>query len=144
MPTGSRLGHAFLKTTYWTPDITLEQLHRQVDNSTVAFGLYRLPGLAVGTATDAPAPQQIGFCRVISDLTRFAYLGDVMIVPNEQRKGLGQKLVAAAMQHPELKGVRKWLLSTKDAHGVYAKLGFAPLENPEAYMVRKPEDAEWV
>jgi GNAT superfamily N-acetyltransferase len=177
--------HAFLKTTYWTPDITLEQLHRQVENSTLAFGLYRIgapSSTALGSvsrssrlsplpvahqdrATDPAgfarppgqnaeqggreaepreARTQLGFCRVVSDLTRFAYLGDVMVIESEQRRGLGQKLVAAAMQHPELRGVRKWLLATKDAHGVYAKLGFEPLPNPEAYMVLKPEDAQWV
>jgi GNAT superfamily N-acetyltransferase len=136
--------HAFLAQSYWSPGITPEQVRRQIDNSALAFGLYRLTGLAVGTALDAPAPRQIGFCRVVTDLTRFAYLADVLIVESEQRQGLGQKLVAAAMQHPELRGIRKWLLATKDAHGVYAKLGFELLPNPEAHMVLKPKDAKWV
>jgi GNAT superfamily N-acetyltransferase len=134
----------WLAATYWTPDISADQLHRQTNNSTLVFGLYRLPGLAVGTALEAAGPQQIGFCRVLSDLTRLAYLCDVLIAPDEQRKGLGTKLVAAVMQHPELLGIRKWLLATKDAHGVYAKLGFEPLPNPDAYMVLKPKDAIWV
>jgi GNAT superfamily N-acetyltransferase len=136
--------HAFLKDSYWSPGITLEQVSRQISNSAFAFGLYRLPGLAVGTAMDAPGPKQIGFARVVTDCTRFAYLADVMIVESEQRRGLGQKLVSAVMAHPELRGVRKWLLATKDAHGVYEKLGFEPLPNPEAYMVLKPKDAKWV
>ena len=134
----------FLASSYWSPGITMEQVRRQIDNSALAFGMYRLPGLAVAAATELPAPQQIGFCRVVTDLTRFAYLADVMIVEDEQRRGLGTKLVAAVMQHPELRGIRKWLLATKDAHGVYEKLGFEALPNPEAYMVLKPKDAQWI
>jgi GNAT superfamily N-acetyltransferase len=139
-----QLIHGFLATSYWSPGITQQQVRRQIDNSSLAFGLYRLPGLAVGTAQDAPTPRQIGFCRVVTDLTRFAYLADVMVIDSEQRQGLGRKLVAAALQHPELVGIRKWLLATKDAHGVYSKLGFEPLPNPEAYMVLKTKDAKWV
>jgi GNAT superfamily N-acetyltransferase len=123
--------HKFLSTCYWTPGISMEQVRRQIEHSTLVFGLYR-----DGT--------QIGFARVLSDLTRFGYLCDVFIVEPEQRKGLGQFMLRALFAHPELTGIRKWILATADAHGVYEKLGFELLPNPDRYMVWKPQDRKWM
>ncbi|MCC7479604.1 GNAT family N-acetyltransferase [bacterium] len=132
-----------LGQTYWTPGISMEQLRRQVDNSSLAFGLYEID------PEEGPAPLfirgQVGFARVISDLTRFAYLSDVIIKPELQRRGLGQRLVEAALAHPELKDVKRWTLMTDDAHGVYEKLGFSPLGKPERWMEKKhPGGGQWL
>jgi GNAT superfamily N-acetyltransferase len=135
--------HEFLTTSYWSPGITREQVDRQIRHSTLGFGLYRTLPFKPVEKRGVP-PKQIGFCRVVSDLARFAYLADVFIVEAEQRKGLGSFLLNAVVAHPELKGIRKWMLATQDAHGVYERLGFTALPNPEAYMVWKPDDARWV
>lgn len=126
------LMQAFLAQTYWSPGLSSEQLRRQVDNSSLAFGLYEL-------CADGSTPQ-VGFARVVSDLTRFAYLSDVFIIESQQRRGLGQLLVAGLMEHPELQGIRRWLLATNDAHGVYEKLGFSLLRKPERWMEKKRAD----
>jgi len=129
----------FLKDCYWSTGITMEQVRRQIQHSSLTFGLYRLSGEG-----ENRSPQQIGLTRVVSDLARLAVLNDVFIVPHEQRGGLGSFLLRSVLAHPDLRGIRKWLLATRDAHGVYAKLGFTALPNPEAYMVYRPADARWV
>ncbi len=80
--------------------------------------------------------RQVGFCRVISDKTRFAYLLDVIVAEDCRTQGIGQAMIRFAVTHPELRDVYQWLLKTSDAHGVYGKCGFAPLEDPEHYMGR--------
>jgi predicted N-acetyltransferase YhbS len=77
---------------------------------------------------------QIGFARVITDRATFAYLGDVHVLPAWQGRGLGRWMMECVLAHPELQGLRRWVLVTRDAHGLYASLGFKPLANPAGYM----------
>jgi GNAT superfamily N-acetyltransferase len=78
--------------------------------------------------------KQIGFARVISDNATFAYLGDVFIEENYRGKGLSKWLMEIIITHPELQGLRRWILGTKDAHGLYAKFGFSSFEEPKRFM----------
>ena len=81
----------------------------------------------------------IGFARLVTDKATFAWLCDVIVMPGKQGKGLGRALVQTFQKHPELQGLRRWLLGTKDAHGVYEPLGFSPLDAPERFMhIRNP------
>lgn len=72
--------------------------------------------------------------RVISDYTTIAYLGDVFVVQEYRGRGLGKWLVECVLSHPELQGLRRWVLATRDAHGLYQQLGFTPLQRPEIFM----------
>ena len=84
--------------------------------------------------------RQIGFARVITDRATIAYLGDVFVLPEFRGKGLGKWLMECVMAHPELQGLRAWILVTRDAHDLYRPLGFKALARPEGYMeLAKPE-----
>lgn len=78
--------------------------------------------------------EQIGFARVITDHATFGYLADVFILSPFRKQGLSKWLMESIMQHPELQGFRRWMLATKDAHGLYAQFGFKALEKPERFM----------
>ena len=78
--------------------------------------------------------QQIGFARVITDKTTFAYIADVFILENHRGQGLSKQLMAFIMEQPDLQNLKRWLLATRDAHGLYAQFGFTPLSNPELWM----------
>ena len=80
--------------------------------------------------------RQIGFARVISDYTTFAYIADVFIIPEYRGRKLSEWLMEVIVTHPELQGLRRWVLATRDAHGLYEKVGFRPLENPSSFMER--------
>lgn len=110
--------HGFLTRSYWARGRTIEQVTRSLRHS-LAFGLY-LDG------------RQLGFARVVTDRTTFAYLADVFVLPEARGRGYGRRLVRAALEHPELAEVRHWTLFTRDAHGLYAKDGFAPLSGERA------------
>lgn len=113
--------HAVLRETYWSPGIPREVVARACANSMCAV------------ARD-DAGTLIGFARLVTDKATFAWLCDVIVLPGKQGKGLGRALVQAFQRHPELQGLRRWLLGTKDAHGVYAPLGFTPVQEPERLM----------
>jgi GNAT superfamily N-acetyltransferase len=113
---------AMLLKVFWSPDITNAEILKGLKNSALAVGVYNEKN------------EQVGFTRVISDKVRFAYLLDVVVREDYRRQGIGQRLVKFALAHPELKDVYQWLLITRDAHGVYGKCGFTPLENPERWM----------
>ncbi|HEX3153251.1 MAG TPA: GNAT family N-acetyltransferase [Candidatus Angelobacter sp.] len=112
--------HEFLTNSYWAKGISLETVKKSIENS-ISFGLYF-------------GRQQVGFARIISDLATFAYLGDVFIVPDYRGRGLSLWLMECITSHPDLQGLRRWTLATKDAHGLYAKFGFTPLKRPDAWM----------
>ena len=113
--------HRFLsEESYWARGRTREMTQQAIDNS-ICFGAYL-------------GRQQVGFARVVSDQTTFAWLADVFILVEYRGQGYGKALVAAVLDHPELQGLR-WLLATKDAHGLYAQNGFAPVP-PERFMER--------
>jgi GNAT superfamily N-acetyltransferase len=112
--------HGWLSSSYWTPGISLKRVQTAGLNSALLVGAYNKLG-------------QVGFARVISDKARFAYLCDVWVEESHRGKGLGRAMVKMALEHPELSQV-SWLLATKDAHGVYARLGFQPLKEPARWM----------
>ncbi|MGB9176587.1 MAG: GNAT family N-acetyltransferase [Methanoregula sp.] len=114
--------HAMLSTTYWSPGITKNEIAAGIKNSALVVGAFAKNG------------RQVGFCRVISDRTRFAYLLDVIVAEDYRRQGIGQAMVRYAVSHPDLRHVYQWLLKTSDAHGLYGTCGFVPLEDPERWM----------
>jgi N-acetylglutamate synthase-like GNAT family acetyltransferase len=117
--------HDYLsKQSYWAENIPLETVKRSIKNS-MAFGVYQQ------TETEL---NQVGFCRVISDLTTFAYLADVFILEEFRGQGLSKFLVETVKQHSDLQGLRRWILATLDAHGLYAQYGFEPLDKPQNFM----------
>lgn len=111
---------------YWSSGLPRPVLERALDNS-VPMGLY------------APDGAMVGFGRLITDCVVFAYLRDVFVVPDHRGRGLSVWLAREIRNHPGLATVTTWMLATRDAHGVYAKAGFAPVPHPEYYMsVPKP------
>jgi GNAT superfamily N-acetyltransferase len=84
--------------------------------------------------------RQVGFARVVSDRATFAYLADVFVAEDHRRRGLAAWLVATALAHPELQGLRRWLLVTRDAHGLYRKLGFSDVADPSMFLTRHDPD----
>jgi len=112
--------HRFLSSAYWSPGIPRETVARAVANS-LALGLYH------GGAT-------VGFARFVTDRATFAYLADVFVVPAHRGQGLATWLVGTALTHPDLNGLRRTMLATRDQHALYARFGFAPLARPERFM----------
>jgi GNAT superfamily N-acetyltransferase len=118
--------HRFLTRSYWAAGIPRATIARAIENS-LCFGVY-------------DGRIQIGFARVISDFATFAYVADVYIDEHYRERGLGKELMASIIAHPDLQGLRRWNLATRDAHGLYARFGFTPLENPERMMeIADPE-----
>jgi GNAT superfamily N-acetyltransferase len=113
--------HATLRETYWSPGVPRDVVARACVNSMCAI------------ARDESG-KLIGFARLVTDKATFAWLCDVIVLPGKQGRGLGRALVQTFLDHPELQGLRRWLLGTKDAHGVYAPLGFSPLSAPARFM----------
>jgi GNAT superfamily N-acetyltransferase len=123
--------HDRLKRTYWSPGITRAKVEKAARHSALVVGAYW---------DGSRREKQVGHCRVVSDLTRFAWLADVFVAPDHRKKGLGQAIVTFALEHPDLRDVHNWLLGTKDAHGVYAKLGFGTPNEPQRLMqLKKPQ-----
>lgn len=114
--------HGFLVHSYWAAGIPRAVVERSIEHS-LPFGVYH------GT-------RQVGFARVITDYTTFAYIGDVFIIEEYRGRGLSRWLMEVVVQHPELQGLRRWLLFTRDAHGLYEKVGFTPSRTPERLMER--------
>lgn len=114
--------HGFLARSHWARGIPRAVVERAIDHS-LAFGLY----------CDG---RQVGFARVVTDHATFAYLADVFILPPERGQGLGRWLVETILDHPELRGLRRWLLGTRDAQALYRRCGFAEPAPPFAFMER--------
>jgi GNAT superfamily N-acetyltransferase len=112
--------HDFLSQAYWSAGIPRAVVERAIENS-LCFGVFH-------------DEQQVGFARVITDKATFAYLADVYIVSEHRGKGLSRRLVQEIIEHPDLQGLRRILLATRDAHGLYAKFGFKPLAAPDRIM----------
>lgn len=113
--------HSFLKSSYWSLGIPKDTVITAIENS-LCFGIF----------TDQN--EQVGFARVISDFATFAYLADVFILKAHRGKGLGQWLLQTIIKHPNLQGLRRVILTTKDAHTLYEKFGFTSLIQPQVYM----------
>ena len=111
-----------LKDAWWSKDIGIEEVKQGADNSALVVGAFTPEGI------------QIGYSRVISDKTRFAYIMDVYVDEHFRKQGVGQAMINFILHHPKLRDVYQWLLITKDAHGVYSKAGFKPLESPDKWM----------
>ena len=121
--------HLFLTNeAYWSPGVSRERVARSIEYS-LCFGVYR------DTA-------QVGFARVISDFTTFAYLADVFILSSFRGQGLGKWLVSCVLEHPELQSLRRWSLNTRDAHGLYRRFGFQTELHPENYLIYRPSVPE--
>lgn len=112
--------HAFLSASYWSPGLPRDVLARAVEGS-LCFGLFK-------------ANVQVGFARVVTDRATFAYLCDVYILKDHRGRGLACRLLDAVVGHPSLQGLRRFVLVTRDAHGLYERYGFKPLARPEGYM----------
>jgi N-acetylglutamate synthase-like GNAT family acetyltransferase len=114
--------HEVLTNSYWSPGITKERVALGINNS-LCFGLYK-------------SGKQIGFARVLTDFTRFAYLMDVFIVDEQKGNGYGKMLMKYIIERDELQ-VDKWMLGTRDAHSLYAKFGFTQLKEPNRLMEKR-------
>jgi GNAT superfamily N-acetyltransferase len=112
--------YGFLTTSYWAEGIPIETVEKSIEHS-LNFGVYK-------------AGEQIGFARVITDYATYAYIGDVFILEDYRGQGLSKWLMQAIASHPELQGLRRWSLLTRDAHGLYQQSGFTQPQNPERYM----------
>ena len=112
--------HGFLRESYWAKGIPRSILEKAAASS-LCFGVYDNAG-------------QIGFARVVTDLATFGYLADVFVLTEYRGQGLGKWLVSCILAHPELQGLRRWMLATRDAHGLYRQHGFVALPSPERFM----------
>jgi GNAT superfamily N-acetyltransferase len=112
--------HEFLAGTYWSPGIPRDIVERAIGGS-LNFGAY------VGAA-------QVGFVRVVTDRATFAYLCDVFVLEAWRGQGVSKLLMECVMAHPELQNLRRWMLATADAHGLYRQFGFGSLSKPERMM----------
>jgi GNAT superfamily N-acetyltransferase len=118
--------HAYLTRSYWAQAIPLEIVRRSLQYS-VNFCIFHGGELA-------------GFGRVITDRATFGYVGDVFVLEPHRGKGLSKFLMECMLAHPELQGFRRWVLITRDAHGLYQKFGFDALAKPDRYMERHTPD----
>ena len=118
--------HGFLTTSYWAAGVPMEVVRRSIEHS-LPFGLYE-------------GDRQIGFARVITDYATYAYLADVFVLEAARGAGLGKWLVAVIVAHPDLQGLRRWMLATRDAHGLYRTVGFEVLKAPERWMEKHVPD----
>jgi GNAT superfamily N-acetyltransferase len=109
--------------SYWARGRTREAVERSIENS-VCFGAYT-------------GGEQVGFARVVTDRATFAWLADVFVVPGHQGRGIGKGLVEAALEHPELRSIPRWLLGTADAHELYRRFGFGELQESGRFMARE-------
>ena len=120
--------HAFLSTeSYWVPGIRREFVERAIETS-LCFAIFE-------------GVRQLAFARVITDGAGFAWLADVFVVADARGRKLGERLVEFVLAHPDLQRIRRFMLATRDAHGLYAKYGFTPLAHPERIMERYDADA---
>jgi GNAT superfamily N-acetyltransferase len=119
--------HGFLTRSYWAEGIPREVVERSIRGS-LCFGLFAEDGA------------EVGFARVITDRATFAYLADVFVLEGFRGRGLSKWLLETILAHPDLQGLRRFNLGTRDAHGLYAQFGFAPPKNPSIWMeIHRPD-----
>lgn len=119
--------HGFLTASYWSPGVPRSTVERAIAHS-ICIGCY---------ADEA----QVGFARMVTDRATFAYLADVFVLPGHRGQGLSTRMIETLLSHPDLQGLRRMLLVTRDAHGLYARFGFKPLAAPDRFMERHDPDA---
>lgn len=113
---------AFISRTYWAANRSRETIVRSLEHSLV-FAIY-------------DCEHMVAMARVVTDYATFAWLCDVFVHEDYRGRGLGKWLMEATLAHPDLKDLRRWLLATRDAHGLYRQYGYTPLNNPERWMER--------
>lgn len=119
--------HRFLSEhSYWAAGVPREIVDRAIDHS-LCVGVYK-------------NDEQLAFSRAVTDRSTFAYVADVFVLPGFRGDGLGKWMMDALLRHPQLQGLRRWLLATRDAHGLYSQFGFVPLANPTRLMERHDRD----
>lgn len=115
--------HDFLSNqAYWALGRSFDVVKSSIDHS-LNFGVYK-------------KDQQIGFARVVTDFATFAWLADVFVIEEHRGHGLGAWLIEVITNHPELQGLRRWILATRDAHELYRRVGFSELDTPQRWMER--------
>ena len=122
-----RIHHYLSTQSYWAQNIPLDTIKRSIDNS-LCFGIYK-------------DTVQVGFARWITDKATFAYLADVYVEEIYRGQGLSKKLMSLMLFHPDLQGLRRYMLATIDAHGLYAQFGFEAIEHPDRLMGIAIKDA---
>ena len=115
--------HGYLSRSYWAAGVPEDVVRRSIENS-LCFGVYR-------------GDEQAGFARVVTDRATFAYLADVFVLEEHRGQGIGKWLVEVILSHPELQGLRRWMLATRDAHDLYRRYAFTELARPGIFMERK-------
>jgi GNAT superfamily N-acetyltransferase len=118
--------HAFIRESYWSPGIPREVVERAIRGS-LCFGAH-------------DGGRLVGFARVVSDRATFAWVCDVFVVESHRQRGIADALMSSVMAHPELQGLRRWSLATRDAHPLYRRHGFQPVDDPSRMMeIRRPD-----
>lgn len=119
--------HQYISTAYWAKNIPIETMQKAIDNS-LCFGIFTLEN------------KQVAFARMVTDYATFAYLADVFVLDKHQGKGLSKWLMVEIIKHPQLQGLRRMMLATSDAHGLYEKFGFKALKSTLSFMeLHKPD-----
>jgi GNAT superfamily N-acetyltransferase len=113
--------HGYISQSYWAKGIPLETMAKAIENS-LCFGIFLNSG------------EQVGFSRMVTDKATFAYLADVFILEEHRGKDLGKWLMKTILDHPQLQGLRRMTLATRDAHRLYEQFGFKALANPQTFM----------
>lgn len=114
--------HGYLASSYWAAGMPREVLERGIENS-LAFGIYQ-------------GDEQVGFARVITDLATYAYLSDVFVLEGYRGRGLSKWLMECVLSHPDLQGLRRFALFTRDAQELYERYGFMPARGSSTYLER--------
>lgn len=112
--------HSFLKNSYWAAEIPKKVVEKSCDHS-LCFGIYK-------------DKDQVGFGRIITDYTTFAFVSDVFVLDAHRKKGLADWMLTCMRDHPPLQDLRRWMLATLDAHALYARKGFQPVQHPDWFM----------
>ena len=115
--------HGYLSRSYWAAGVSEDVVRRSIENS-LCFGVYR-------------GEEQAGFARVVTDRATFAYLADVFVLDEHRGRGIGKWLLEVILSHPDLQGLRRWMLATRDAHDLYRRYAFTELARPGIFMERK-------
>lgn len=138
--------HGYLSRSYWSEGIPLATVQRALQGS-LCIGAYLLSDES--STAKAAEDRQVGLVRIISDHATYAYLCDVYVLEEHRGHDLAKTMLALALRHPKLQGLRTWSLRTRDAHGLYTQFGFKPVEHPESHMAlrfpdvyRQPADDE--
>jgi GNAT superfamily N-acetyltransferase len=119
--------HDYLsKSSYWARGRSLDLVRRSIENS-LPFGVFR-------------ESEQVGFGRVVTDYATFAWIADVFILEQHRGQGLSKWLLEVMVNHPQLQGFRRWVLATRDAHGLYRRYGFTELRDPPRWMEKFSEN----